>query len=191
MRDFLYSDISNMHGIPNIPDDPGLAIEAGTRLCTELLEPISARFGRIAIRSAYRSSAVNSFGNQNGLNCASNEANYADHIWDHRDADGRMGATACIVVPWFADAFETGHPWQSMAWWIHDNLDYSSLYFFPKRAAFNIQWRESPERRIDSYAKPIGNLTKPGKDNWAGKHEAEYDWFPSEIPLDYRQGSAQ
>ena len=26
MRDFLYSDISNLHGIPNLPADPDLAI---------------------------------------------------------------------------------------------------------------------------------------------------------------------
>ena len=38
MRDFLYSEISNLHGIPNLPDDPDLAIEVGRRLCEELLE---------------------------------------------------------------------------------------------------------------------------------------------------------
>jgi hypothetical protein len=29
MRDFLYSEIANFHGIPNIPDHPDKAIEAG------------------------------------------------------------------------------------------------------------------------------------------------------------------
>ena len=29
MRDFLYSEISQIEGIPNIPDDPKLAILAG------------------------------------------------------------------------------------------------------------------------------------------------------------------
>jgi len=29
MRDFLYSDISNLHGIPNLPADPDLAIATG------------------------------------------------------------------------------------------------------------------------------------------------------------------
>lgn len=37
MRDMLYSEIANHYGIPNIPDDPELAIVAGTRLCEELL----------------------------------------------------------------------------------------------------------------------------------------------------------
>ena len=181
MRDFLYSEIANLHGLSNIPEDPDLAIEAGSRLCQELLEPLNATFGRIAIRSAYRSAAVNGFGNANGYPCARNEANYADHIWDRRDAKGRMGATACIVIPWLADRVETGADWRSMAWWIHDHLPYSTLYFFPIRAAFNIQWREEPERRIDSYMTPRGTLTKPGMANHDGDHSSWYDGFPTLI----------
>jgi len=177
MRDFLYSEISNFYKIPNIPDEPALAIEAGSQLCQNLLEPLREHFGGLAIRSAYRSCAVNEFGNENKLNCASNKANYAHHIWDHRDANGHLGATACIVIPWFATQYEAGRPWQSLAWWIHDHLPYSTLYFFPKLAAFNIQWHEKPERRIDSYVAPRGNLTKRGKSNWDGDHSTEYEWF--------------
>ncbi|MEX7220491.1 peptidase M15, partial [Pseudomonas aeruginosa] len=33
MRDFLYSEISQIEGIPNIPDYPDRAIEAGRGLC--------------------------------------------------------------------------------------------------------------------------------------------------------------
>ena len=29
MRDFLYSEVANLYGVPNIPDDPDLAIETG------------------------------------------------------------------------------------------------------------------------------------------------------------------
>ena len=184
MRDFLYSDITNLDGVPNIPDDPDLAIAAGSRLCEELLEPLNATFGRIAIRSAYRSCEVNGFGSQkqkagNGAyKCGSNEYNFADHIWDRRDAKGRMGATACIVVPWFADRYEQGADWRALAWWIHDHLNYSSMYFFPKLAAFNLQWREEPERRIDSYVTPKGCLTRPGMDNHEGSHAQWYEGFP-------------
>ena len=42
MREMLYSEIASFHGVPNIPDDPDLAIAAGTRLCEELLEPLHA-----------------------------------------------------------------------------------------------------------------------------------------------------
>jgi hypothetical protein len=182
MREFMYSEISNYYGIANIPDDPDLAIRAGTRLCEELLEPIRYKFGAIAIRSAFRSCAVNEFGNRNKLNCANNEANYGHHIWDRRDSAGHMGATACIVVPWFADRFEKGADWRSLAWWMHDNLPYSTLYFFPVRAAFNIQWHEKPIRRIDSYiADGRGNLTRPGKANHQGDHSSFYQWFATQI----------
>ena len=106
MRDMLYSEIANFHGMPNIPDNPDLAIKAGERLCQELLEPLQDTFGRISIRSAYRSPTVNEFGNKNNLNCASNEANYGDHIWDVRDDNGHMGATATVVVNSFIPYYE-------------------------------------------------------------------------------------
>jgi hypothetical protein len=181
MRDFLYSDIAAIHGLSNVPDDPELAIAAGMRLCEELLEPLQDAFGRIAIRSAYRSSEVNGCGNElqrkgkAGYSCASNEANYAGHIWDRRDADGHMGATACVVVPSVWDRFhgEEGG-WCRLAWWIHDHLPYSSLYFFPTYWAFNISWHERPKKRIDSYVKPKGCLTKPGMSNHDASHES--DW---------------
>jgi len=177
MRDFLFSDIASVHGFNNVPDDPDLAIAAGSRLCQDLLEPLQDAFGRIAIRSAYRSKEVNGFGNQMqragkaGYSCASNESNFAGHIWDERDAAGMMGATACVVVPSFWDRFQAEGDWQRLAWWIHDHLPYSSLYFFPVYWAFNITWHESPQRRIDSYVAPRGCLTRPGMDNHGGSHE--------------------
>lgn len=180
MRDFLFSDIATIHGLANVPDDPDLAIAAGTKLCEELLEPIQEVFGRIAIRSAYRSAEVNGMGNEmmqagkSGYNCARNEENHAAHIWDRRDKDGHMGATACIVVPGFYDRFQAEGDWRKLAWWIHDHLPYSSLFFFPKFWAFNINWRERPERRIDSYVTPKGCLTKPGMPNHGGSHEPEW-----------------
>lgn len=174
MRDFLYSEIAAIHGLDNTPDDPQLAIAAGTRLCEELLEPLQDRFGRIAIRSAYRSCEVNRFGNEHGLNCASNEKNYAAHIWDRRDAEGRIGATACIVIPSFWDRYQEEGDWQKLAWWIHDHLDYSSLYFFPRYWAVNVQWREEPERRIDSYAGPKGCLIRPGMTGWDDRDQNKW-----------------
>ncbi len=92
MRDFLYSEISQIERIPNIPDDRDLAIYAGKQLCELVLEPIQEQLGRISIRSAYRSCEVNAIGNEKGFNCASNEANYALHIWDiHCNVDNVIG----------------------------------------------------------------------------------------------------
>jgi hypothetical protein len=115
LRDFLHSEIANLYGMPNIPDDPDLAIDVGTHLCMEILEPLQQRFGRVAIRSAFRSCTVNQFGNENGHNCARN--------------------------------------------------------------AFNIGWHERPQRRIDSYIKPKGTLTKPGMENHEAHHAQHYEGF--------------
>lgn len=181
MRDFLHSEIAEIYGIPNIPYDPDLAIAAGTRLCEEMLEPLAQRFGRISIRSAYRSPAVNDYGNKHNLNCSQNEKNFAGHIWDKRDARGSMGATACIIVHSFIPYYErTGH-WEALAWWVHDNLPYDDLEFFPRYAAVNVNWRELPRRGIYSYIPPRkGRLTKPGMANHEGSHAEEYaEWLAS------------
>lgn len=171
MRDFLYSDIALIHGFQNIPGDPDLAIAAGKRLCEEILEPLQDSFGRIAIRSAYRSAEVNDFGAKHGLNCASNEANRARHIWDMRDAEGNMGATACIVVPSFYDRFPNDGDWKKLAWWIHDHLPYSEMTFFRRMWAFNISWREKPIRQIHNWIETPRCLAKPGMENHGASHE--------------------
>ena len=186
MRDMLYSEIANFHGIPNIPDDPDTAIVAGTRLCEELLEPLHATFGHVSIRSAFRSAVVNDYGVKNrhkGYNCAATESNHSRHVWDRPDAEGGMGATACIVIPWFVGRYEAGTPWQAMAWWIHDHLPYSHMEFFQTYAAFNLGWHETRKRRIDSWITPRGKggrvlLTKPDMANHPGDHSSEYPGFP-------------
>lgn len=175
MRDFLYSEIAAINGFANIPDDPDLAIAAGKVLCETLLEPLQVRFGRISVRSSYRAPEVNQFGNAHDLNCSTNAKNYAGHIWDRRDAAGRMGATACIVVNRFIPYYERTGDWEAMAWWVHDHLPYSDMEFFPRYAAFNLQWRDDPIRAISSYIPPRrGRLTEPGKPNWAGRHDQAY-----------------
>lgn len=184
MRDFLYSEISQIEGIPNVPENPDLAIEVGTQLCAQVLEPIQAGLGKVSIRSAYRSAAVNAKGaeNKNQYNCSSNEANFAGHIWDVPDKNGVIGATACIVVNSFLPYYERTQDWQALAWWIHDHVPaYSSMYFFPKLAAFNISWSSKPEKKIQSYIAPKGTLTKKGDANFEGSHEGAYREFLGSI----------
>ena len=184
MREMLHSEIANFHGIPNIPDDPDVAIAAGTRLCEELLEPLHATFGHVSIRSAFRSAEVNTCGAERqdkGYNCGKTDWNRSRHVWDQRDAEGFMGATACIVIPWFIPRYEAGTPWQAMAWWIHDHLSYSDMMFFAvrgKNCAFNLRWHEKPARRIEAYSPYKVLLTKPGMANHEGDHSAEYPGFP-------------
>lgn len=154
------SEIANFYGVQNLPENPDLALEVGKNLCEHLLEPLNATFGRIAVRSAYRSPLVNALGNEKGHSCASNDKNSAAHTWDRLDSEGCKGATTCIVIPWFADRYEAGADWHALAYWIHNHLPYSELPFFPKLAAFNISWHEQPKRSIYSYVKPAGDLLR-------------------------------
>ncbi len=190
MRDFLYSEVAEAHGIPNVPDDAELAVRAGKALCRNLLEPLRHIFGHISIRSAFRSANVNGFCNCHNMNCSSNKASYANHIWDQKDSDGFMGATACIVIPRFVDWMSEGEgrDWRVLAWFIHDHLPYSEMVFFPQNAAVNltwrgdpgdpvqhgevrqfdgsssmIVWRSEPRRRVEAHAKPKGLLIKNGE----------------------------
>lgn len=179
MRDFLYSEIGNFVGIQNIPDDPDLALYTGKKLAAELLEPLVETFGPIAVRSAYRSPEVNAYGNAHNLSCASNDANRAGHIWDQRDAEGRCGACVSIVIPWFADQYDQGRDWLDLAWWLFDHLDFHAVYFFPKRAAFNLTWREEPAKCISSYIEPAGRLYRPGDEPpCEGDRSQRYADFP-------------
>lgn len=190
MREFLYSEISQIEGISNIPDDPELAIAAGKKLCENVLEPIQNALGRISIRSAYRSCKVNQRGAEKDWNCASNEANYAHHIWDVKDKNGFMGATACIVVTSFIPYYEQTHDWTALAWWIHDQIKaYSAMDFFSKYAAFNISWHEDPkyQKKIWSYvenphtSQKRGYLTKEGMENFSGSHKQFYQAFIEQL----------
>ena len=150
MREFLDSEIANIHQLQNIPDDPDLAVETGRAFCTALLDPLEETFGRVAVRSGYRSAAVNRFGNENRLNCAHNDNPMECHIWDRGRGAERV-AGASVVIPWFADQYEAGRDWRDLAWWIHDHLPYARMTFFQHLAAFNLTWREKPVRRIDSW----------------------------------------
>lgn len=163
MREFLYSEIANFHGMPNIPEDPDLAVLNGREFCSRLLDPLEETFGRVAVRSGYRSPTVNQFGNENKLNCARNDNPLECHIWDRYRGDQSI-AGASIVIPWFADLYEQGRDWRDLAWWLHDHLpEYSDIWFFPKLAAFNLAWRARPSKRIDSYIAPRGTLWKEGQ----------------------------
>lgn len=177
MREFLYSEIGNIHRVPNIPEIPDLAVERGRKFCATLLDPLEETFGRVAVRSGYRSPSLNTFGNENKLNCARNDYPLECHIWDLPD---NPVAGASIVIPWFTDQYEAGRDWRDLAWWMHDHLDYSDIWFFPRLCAFNIAWRDIPLRRIDSYIAPKGTLLRAGEDPGIGEAErrAAYADFP-------------
>lgn len=180
LRNFLYTEIGNFYGKPNIPDDPDLMIATGTSLATDLLDPLVETFGPIDIRSGYRSPDLNHFGatEVKPQKCSANPKNYASRIWDQRDAKGRMGACVSVVIPWFAAQYNRGRDWRDLAWWLYDHLSFHDIWFFPKNAAFNIGWREEPEARILSYIRPMGKLVVRGMTPDPARHERYADFPP-------------
>lgn len=162
-RDFLYSEISNFYKIPNIPVDTQLFVETGKKLCEVILEPITEIFGRIGLRSGYRSPTLNDYGNKNNLKCARNESNFAGHIWDVKDKNGYKGATVCIFIPWFNDNFTGEKDWIKLAYFLHDHIDYGTITFFARQNCFNIGWHEKPEKTIFSTKEPKGYLIGGGE----------------------------
>ncbi|QBF32783.1 hypothetical protein [Thalassococcus sp. S3] len=179
MRDFLYSEIGSFHRVQNLPEIPDLVIETGRAFCETLMDPLEETFGRVAVRSGYRSPELNRYGNENKLNCAANDNPLECHIWDRAAGDDRI-AGASIVIPWFADQYAEGRDWRDLAWWIHDHLDYSDLWFFPKLCAFNLVWRAVPQRTISSYIAPRGKLLDAGAepDEPLPQRQARYRDFP-------------
>lgn len=154
MREFLHSEVAQVYGLVNAPDDPDLAIRNGAKLCSEILEPILDAWGGVHIRSGYRSPEVNSLGNKKKHNCASNRNNAAAHIWDILDNNSLGGATACIVIPRYQDYFEKTGDWVSLAWWLHENIPaYFEMCFFKLQGAFNIRWYEgkNEDKTIKSF----------------------------------------
>ncbi|MDH3474210.1 MAG: hypothetical protein OEM59_11010 [Rhodospirillales bacterium] len=190
MREMLYSEVANFHGMSNMPEDPDLAIGVGKRLCEDILEPLHRAFGHVTVRSAFRSAAVNGFcnaryvesgGADTGYYCSDNTYGAARHIWDRRDDAGYMGGTVSVVIPWYLPRFErTGDP-RPLAWWIKDNIPaYGEMIFFPWLCAFNIRWYEGPSDKaiILDDGQDEERLSDRTMANFDQDHSALYDGFP-------------
>jgi hypothetical protein len=184
MREMLYSEVANFYGRTNFPEDPDLAIAAGEKLCRLVLEPLRRGFGHITVRSAYRSPSLNHFCSERfkegdkACFCSPNEYNRARHIWDLRDENGFLGATASVVVPAYLDYYGRTCDYRPLAWWIRDNVeDYAELAFYPMQCAFNIRWYDGPSDKTITYSAPEGKelLTRRGMANFAGDHRALYE----------------
>jgi len=142
-REFLHSEVASYFGICNYPVYPDKAIETGQKLCAEVLEPLQKKLGRIHVRSGYRSPELNALCHEKGLGCRSNENNYGRHIWDFKDAEGRAGAMACIVIPRLTLKPSSMSSPEKLKWWVFENLPVSELVFFKMPGCFNIGWRSN------------------------------------------------
>ena len=172
LREFLYSEIGTYYRLQNVPDDIYKAVDAGRQLCQLLLEPLQEKFGRIHIRSGYRSRGVNQRGMSKaqggeGHNCAAD--NDGDHTWDYPSTSGHgAGAMACISVPSISRQVLSGEvDVSAIAWWIHDHLPaWSVIEFFATPAdiqfadevTFNLGWHETPKRLITTWRGGPRNL---------------------------------
>lgn len=183
MREMLHSEVGNYHGVPNIPADPDLAVQVGRQLAARILEPLKAAFGHVTIRSAYRSPVLNDYCHQRFVSgdaacwCTSNEANAAQHIWDRRDAAGRIGGTITVVLPAYLDHYEKTGDWRPLAWWIRDHIPaYAEMFFFRQLCAFNIRWYDGPSDQAIWYlAPPVRELlTRRGEAGFDGDHGGRY-----------------
>ena len=148
----------------NVPDNVDAAVRSGSELCERLLEPLQDCFGRIHIRSGYRSRAVNKVGIGHG--CAAD--NDGAHTWDYPSKNHGIGAMACISIPKISGRILSSEvEYQAIAWWIVDHLpDWSAIEFFAppnydfaNEVSFNIGWHERPMRSIRSYWGPQRNLS--------------------------------
>ena len=157
MREFLYSEIAVQYQLRNVPEKTRIdvAVEAGSKLCSQLLEPLQKRFGRIHVRSGYRSLEVNAAGVEKH-NCAADNRGF--HTWDHPSESNGIGATACISVPSISRAVLAEIcPYEAIAWWIHDNLpEWSHLEFFAtpehsNEVCFNIGWLAQPLKTMTTW----------------------------------------
>jgi hypothetical protein len=192
MRDMLHSEVSNFHGVPNIPEDPELAVHVGSELCRHVLEPLRKAFGHVSVRSAYRSPKLNGFCNEQYVAgdhacwCTDNDMNAARHIWDRRDKEGHLGATATVVVPGYLEYYERTGDCRPLAWWIRDHVPaYAEIFFFRPLCAFNIRWYEGPaDQAIWLLDPPRRDLiTRKGEPGFEGDHSRFYSAIiPSASP---------
>jgi len=157
LREFLHSEIAVQYQLRNVPEKTSIdiAVEAGSKLCSLLLEPLQQQFGRIHVRSGYRSLEVNAVG-VGKHNCATDNRGF--HTWDHPSPKNGIGATACISIPRISKAVLAGTvPYESIAWWIHDHLpDWSHVEFFatPEHSdevCFNIGWVAQPLKAMTTW----------------------------------------
>lgn len=152
----FYSETAIANGIWNVPDDVDAAVEAGSQLCKLLLEPLQEQFGRIHVRSGFRSSAVNAAGV--GNQCAAD--NDGAHTWDLPSKKNGIGAMGCISIPSVSKKILSGEAeYLAIAWWIVDNLpEWSAIEFFAapsnvsfaNEVCFNLGWHERPMHSITS-----------------------------------------
>lgn len=144
LRDFLYSSDSDFRGICNMPKDREMVIRAGKKLCSEILEPITEKFGKPFITFGYQS--------KEGIEADWSPAKRKDnprssspHMWDrltyHKHIYCRVDILPACVEDGEVSKSEFGK-------FLMYKLDIDLLMTFKRSNVFCITYSEYLRRRI-------------------------------------------
>lgn len=136
-RELTRSQVAARHNLPNEPDADARACLVA--LCTNVLEPLRAKFGPIRVTSAYRSPAVNA------------------KVGSSPDSQHIKGQAADIEAPSVSNL--------ELARYIRDHLDFDQviLEFYndadPHSGWVHVSWVRGKNRRQTRVARSINGKT--------------------------------
>jgi len=140
MRDFLFSGVGSMAGIPAMPDDPDHVIASGRALCEKVLEPLKAAGLRFSITYGYINRETMDLESPHS---ASKPRSSRPHHWDRKTfGDGiycRVDILPYNVEDKELDRYELGR-------WIMYNLDVDMLMQWWKSNVYCITISPKPRR---------------------------------------------
>lgn len=144
LRDFLYSSDSDFRGICNMPKDREMVIRAGKKLCAEILEPITEKFGKPFITFGYQSKE----GIEADWSPAKRKENPRSsnpHDWLRKTFGSKIYCRVDILPACVEDGlvskYEFGH-------WLMHNLNIDLLMQWKRSNVFCITYSEFMPRRV-------------------------------------------
>ena len=138
VRDFLYSEAADYFGMSNMPQKPDLMVTTGRELCRRILEPLTATFGPLHIRTGYLADEI----------CAITDQPNDPFQWDRAENGVGIGAGAEIVIPGLPEQLINQGAWRSMAYWFSEKLPIHQAIFSLERCTITVSWNSRPERAV-------------------------------------------
>jgi hypothetical protein len=141
LRDFMFSVDAAVAGHSNFPsDNVDQVIESGKQLCSRVLEPILAQFGRFALTFGYQCRETMELDPDH----AKNPKSSSPHHWDR---GGRFGNDIYARVDIWPYCVEDGEvSKQDFAKWIMMNLDIDLCMGWARSNVFCITISPKPRR---------------------------------------------
>ena len=142
LRDFLYSTSSASLRLSNLPEDREMVVRAGKSLCTMVLEPVLAQFGKFAITFGYQC--------REGIEAEMSAARRSfsphssnPHQWD-RGTFGKEIYARVDIWPFCVEDGEVSK--MDYGRWIMHNLDVDLLMQWTRSNIFCITISPKPRR---------------------------------------------